>query len=120
MAEVGRGSNRDSKIGDDISHHTVVGQTELTFGWRTKKNKQGEIIGVLKDADDIPIKRPLYYNHVQTQDIETTMFEAAGTWAEQASVTMDGLFVPYGGVFASGEINRKAGHAGVGGPAWEN
>jgi len=120
MAEVGRGSNRDSKIGDDISHHTVVGQTELTFGWRTKKNEQGEIIGVLKDADDVPIKRPLYYNHVQTQDIETTMFEAAGTWAEQASVTMDGLFVPYGGVFASGEINRKAGHAGVGGPAWEN
>jgi hypothetical protein len=123
MAGVGRGSNRDSKIGGhqhDISHHTIVGQTEFTFGFRTEKDEQGKVVAILKDGDGKPIKRPLYYNHVQTQDISTTMFEAAGSWSEQASVTMDGLFVPYGGVFASGEINRKIPHAGVGGPSWNN
>jgi len=120
---VGRGSTRDEGLSGhkhDISHHTFVGQTDPTFVHRMKKNKQsGDVEEILKDGEGRFVMRPLYYNNVQSQHIHTTMFEAAGAWTEQASISMDGLFVPYGGVFASGEINRKKGHIGSG-PAWQN
>ena len=98
----------------------MVGNTERAKALRTAKDEDGNVTGILKDEDGNPVPRLMFFNNVLSQDINTTISEGAGTWSHQASISMDGMFVPYGGVFVSGQIDRDKNYAGTGGLNWEN
>ena len=120
MSNGPRGFENSSGHINGISHHMMVGNTERAKALRTAKDEDGNVTGILKDEDGNPVPRLMFFNNVLSQDINTTISEGAGTWSHQASISMDGMFVPYGGVFVSGQIDRDKNYAGTGGLNWEN
>jgi len=73
-------------------HHDMISADMVDY----TQPRQGE------DGTYLSSWRPLYMPSVVSQTIGSTMRESSAGWEGKSCVSMDALFVPYGGVYVSG------------------
>jgi len=77
-------------------HHDMISADMVDY----TQPRQGE------DGKYLSSWRPLFMPNVVSQTISSTMRESSAGWEGKACVSMDALFVPYGGVYVSGITHK--------------